>query len=41
MSDIEPSHLQTEPVTGLSTKEATARQQRYGLNRIETKKQAG
>jgi H+-transporting ATPase len=37
MSDITPSHLQTDSATGLSTKEATARQQRYGLNRIETK----
>ncbi len=37
MSDVEPNDLKTDPATGLSTAEAHARQEKYGLNKIETK----
>ncbi len=37
MQDVHHSHLQTAPVTGLSTAEALARQKKYGLNKIEAK----
>ncbi len=37
MLDIDASHFQTDIDIGLSAEEVTARQQQYGLNRIETK----
>jgi len=37
MTDIDPSLLETDPEKGLTTEEATRRQQQFGFNRIETR----
>ncbi|HHH35436.1 MAG TPA: plasma-membrane proton-efflux P-type ATPase [Gammaproteobacteria bacterium] len=37
MAEVDPAELKTDIASGLSTAEARARQQKYGLNRIETR----
>ncbi len=40
MTDIDPSLLQTDPESGLSSEEVSKRQQQFGLNVLETKEES-